>query len=89
LKIWIFLLFIAHISLLIKIQLKSILASGGYPRPNLLPGRDPTLGLHHPSDVLARPFADQVRPFPDQVRPFPDQVRPFNIEFKITFTIWE
>ncbi|XP_060865602.1 LOW QUALITY PROTEIN: arginine-glutamic acid dipeptide repeats protein-like [Metopolophium dirhodum] len=49
-------------------------SSGGYPRPNLLPGRDPTLGLHHPSDVLARPFADQVRPFPDQVRPFPDQV---------------
>lgn len=38
-----------------------ILATGAYPRPNLLPGRDPTLGLHHPSDVLARPFADQVR----------------------------
>jgi len=35
-------------------------SSGAYPRPNLLPGRDPTLGLHHPSDVLARPFADQV-----------------------------
>jgi len=45
-------------------------ASGPYPRPNLLPGRDPTLGLHHPSDVLARPFADQVRPFADQVRQF-------------------
>jgi len=41
----------------------SILASGAYPRPNLMPGRDPTLGLHHPSDVLARPFADQVRPY--------------------------
>lgn len=40
-----------------------ILAAGTYPRPNLLPGRDPTLGLHHPSDVLARPFADQVRLF--------------------------
>lgn len=50
----------------------SILATGSgvYPRPNLLPGRDPTLGLHHPSDVLARPFADQVRPYADQVRPF-------------------
>lgn len=39
------------------------LASSAYPRPNLLPSRDPTLGLHHPSDVLARPFVDQVRPF--------------------------
>lgn len=50
--------------------MNQFLASGPYPRPNLLPGRDPTLGLHHPNDVLARPFADQVRPFADQVRPF-------------------
>jgi len=50
--------------------LNQFLASGPYPRPNLLPGRDPTLGLHHPSDVLARPFADQVRPFADQVSLF-------------------
>lgn len=42
--------------------------TGVYPRPNMLPGRDPTLGLHHPSDILARPFADQVRPFADQVK---------------------
>ncbi|KAK6631506.1 hypothetical protein RUM44_006033 [Polyplax serrata] len=32
----------------------------GYPRPNLLPPRDMPLGLHHPADLLGRPYADQL-----------------------------
>lgn len=31
----------------------------GYPRPGLMPGREPPLGLHHP-DLLGRPYADQL-----------------------------
>lgn len=40
-----------------------VLASGstaGYPRPSLLPRDAATLALHHPSDLLARPYADQL-----------------------------
>lgn len=35
-------------------------APPGYPRPNLLPPRDMALGLHHPADLLGRPYADQL-----------------------------
>ncbi|KAL0271680.1 UNVERIFIED_CONTAM: hypothetical protein PYX00_008695 [Menopon gallinae] len=35
-------------------------APPGYPRPNLLPPRDMPLGLHHPADLLGRPYADQL-----------------------------
>ncbi|XP_054266096.1 arginine-glutamic acid dipeptide repeats protein-like isoform X1 [Macrosteles quadrilineatus] len=34
--------------------------SGGYPRPSLLPPREAALALHHPSELLARPYADQL-----------------------------
>lgn len=34
--------------------------NGGYPRPSLLPPREAALALHHPSDLLARPYADQL-----------------------------
>jgi arginine-glutamic acid dipeptide repeat-containing protein len=38
-------------------------ATAGYPRPSLLPPREATLGLHHPSDILGRGgpgYADQL-----------------------------
>ncbi|CAH0393848.1 unnamed protein product [Bemisia tabaci] len=35
-------------------------SASSYPRPGLIPSRDTPLGLHHPSDLLARPFADQL-----------------------------
>lgn len=35
-------------------------AAGPYPRPSLLPTREASMGLHHPSDLLARPYADQL-----------------------------
>lgn len=43
-------------------DLFNVIASpaGPFPRPNLLPGRETSMGLHHPSDLLARPYADQL-----------------------------
>lgn len=46
---------------IIYVFIVTILDAGFYPRQNLIPGRDSTLGLHHPSDILARPLTDQVR----------------------------
>ncbi|KAG8331966.1 hypothetical protein J6590_031211 [Homalodisca vitripennis] len=34
--------------------------SAGYPRPSLLPPREAALALHHPSELLPRPYADQL-----------------------------
>lgn len=49
--------------ILIKTNIKFVFAatgSGGYPRPSLLPPREAALALHHPSELLARPYADQL-----------------------------
>lgn len=35
-------------------------STAGYPRPSLLPPREAALALHHPTDLLARPYADQL-----------------------------
>lgn len=42
------------------VLLISASAPPGYPRPNLLPPREMPLGLHHPADLLSRPYADQL-----------------------------
>ncbi|CAH1405146.1 unnamed protein product [Nezara viridula] len=40
-------------------RLERLGTTGAYPRPSLLPPRE-ALGLHHPSDLLSRPYADQL-----------------------------
>lgn len=48
--------FLAVVSILHFIEF----VAGAYPRPTLISGREASMGLHHPSELLARPYADQL-----------------------------